>query len=928
MAQFYTVNNFKIEQGLPSNEVYSVFQDSKGMLWFGTDNGIAKFDGYEFNTIKTNDGLIDPVIFGFHEDRRGRLWLRSFSGQLSYISNNKIYLYPYNDKIKDFTGIFLIQSIAYNDSTNDLWFNARNIVRIDRNGHVSSHSYRKNGELEILDIGASKVFAKTGVVVQKILWGNSTLSVEQRDTLQSAVIPVTFEKNIAFLALSHNVYIVTKDSSANKIYTSPHFIISVYKTEDYLWLGTHEGVERISLNNTSDVWSPEFLKGKAVSSILRDNEGGYWFTTLQDGVFYVPNFNIRNYPLPSSKKINALVPVQDGFLYGDEGGNVSMFDTRFFTNEKICSFSSPVRTLFKDSQSKLWIYESNKLTILKDHSPAKAVHISFRYAIIEDKGHRIWTTGAKHLYTFNLSGDTLDHMISNHMRTIFDGDSVIYLTSKIGFFIQNKSSPKIREVKELANKKITTITSLNDSLLALGSRGDGLILFNKRTEECKFFNTASNTHFTNVQAATVLGKSLWLGTENGLIYSDITSLFLDRPAFRHINQQKGLLYNKITHLISTDKDILVLTEKGISLVPLEIVNQQEHLPRFYIKSITVNNARVDSAALSELIYTENNINVSFGYIGFKNNDAIVTRFRLSQEDEWKMTKNRIITFYSLEPKQYNLEMEYSIDDVHWIPVNQTLSFSISPPWWRTWYYQMLMVTVVVLWAFIYYRNRLALNKQKQQYLEMVNQHRQKLLQTEIQTTERERSRIAKDLHDTIGTNLVALKMIINQLLQKHHEPKAEQIELQLQEVIHEIKEIIYNLTPPGVERYGLFLLLKNLIEKLNSISKIKINLSTYGADFKHQGLNLIILRIMQELISNSFKHAKATQINIHVSRFDESINIIYEDNGIGFNYSQENSNGFGLKNIESRIESINGQIIFESGEYGISYTIDIPLSQQ
>src|SRR5688500_17706475 len=86
-AQSYTTYTYSVAEGLPSAEVYQVFQDSKGYLWFGTDNGICRYDGKEVEAFHVKDGLSDPVVFGFSEDLMGRIWFRTYSGKVSYFEN-------------------------------------------------------------------------------------------------------------------------------------------------------------------------------------------------------------------------------------------------------------------------------------------------------------------------------------------------------------------------------------------------------------------------------------------------------------------------------------------------------------------------------------------------------------------------------------------------------------------------------------------------------------------------------------------------------------------------------------------------------------------------------------------------------------------------------------------------------------------------
>lgn len=93
--------NFSVDDGLLSNEVFHVIQDSTGYVWIATANGINRFNGVDFKTYNIEDGLIDNTIYEIYNDYKGRLWFISSSGRLVYIENDTIKHYPFNNKITD-----------------------------------------------------------------------------------------------------------------------------------------------------------------------------------------------------------------------------------------------------------------------------------------------------------------------------------------------------------------------------------------------------------------------------------------------------------------------------------------------------------------------------------------------------------------------------------------------------------------------------------------------------------------------------------------------------------------------------------------------------------------------------------------------------------------------------------------------------------
>ncbi len=98
-SQNHVYKHYDDEEGIPSLEVYSAFQDSKGYMWFATDAGVSRFNGYEFENFDISDGLTDNTVFVITEDHKGRIWFGTFNCKLSYYENDSIHPFKYNDKI-------------------------------------------------------------------------------------------------------------------------------------------------------------------------------------------------------------------------------------------------------------------------------------------------------------------------------------------------------------------------------------------------------------------------------------------------------------------------------------------------------------------------------------------------------------------------------------------------------------------------------------------------------------------------------------------------------------------------------------------------------------------------------------------------------------------------------------------------------------
>ncbi|MDP2339046.1 MAG: sensor histidine kinase [Bacteroidota bacterium] len=191
----------------------------------------------------------------------------------------------------------------------------------------------------------------------------------------------------------------------------------------------------------------------------------------------------------------------------------------------------------------------------------------------------------------------------------------------------------------------------------------------------------------------------------------------------------------------------------------------------------------------------------------------------------------------------------------------------------------------------------------------------------IQTEEKERKRFAKDLHDGMGPLLSSVKMSVSSLAQMKHDDASREIventELVINEAIKSLKEISDNLSPHILNNFGLIRALNNFANKINITKTIRINLTSNLKDERFDSnVEVVLYRVICELINNSIKHAQAKKINISLTKENDFLTIVYKDDGKGFNVSkvieQPVTSGMGLSNIYSRINSLKGEINIES----------------
>ena len=215
-----------------------------------------------------------------------------------------------------------------------------------------------------------------------------------------------------------------------------------------------------------------------------------------------------------------------------------------------------------------------------------------------------------------------------------------------------------------------------------------------------------------------------------------------------------------------------------------------------------------------------------------------------------------------------------------------------------------MLSIIILFAFIAYSafiQKILKEKSQQYQLELAHQKEVTLQYTSVQ--ESERKRIAELLHDDIGNKLNILSLWINNEDSLNNKRSREVIKQQIPVLIEATRTISHSLYPVNLEKFGLILTLEALISNVNESLPIQL---IVNHDYQKRPISfeVQIYRIIQEFLSNVIKHAKASNMLIHIRDTETSLALILSDNGVGFDNSILKK-GMGLKNIDSRIKSIN-----------------------
>lgn len=190
--------------------------------------------------------------------------------------------------------------------------------------------------------------------------------------------------------------------------------------------------------------------------------------------------------------------------------------------------------------------------------------------------------------------------------------------------------------------------------------------------------------------------------------------------------------------------------------------------------------------------------------------------------------------------------------------------------------------------------------------------RRLIVETMMQAEKKENGRIAQELHDGIGPLLSTAKIYAHNISHDENYAKkqeyVERLNSLLDSSIAEVRNIINNIGPQILQEYGLVRAIESFIRHIQPVSSIHFKFDANGTELRSKLTEFAIYRTVLELINNSIKYASATEITIDMKQVEGAFKLRYQDNGIGFDYEQARTKGFGLENIKNRIENVAGTV--------------------
>jgi signal transduction histidine kinase/ligand-binding sensor domain-containing protein len=1016
--------HLSLEQGLSQSTVFATLQDRQGYMWFGTEDGLNRYDGYQFTVYRRRDqdslSLPDNYVTSLLEDSRANLWVGTYSGGVALLDRStgkfkRIVLPEWGNRG---TGTNAVMSLTHNIE-GDVWVAVWNsgVSRFNPRSQTWTHFAHDTSKGSLVDNRVRYVYADRVGFVWVCTFGG--LDRYDPDTgefthcVQGTVAPPglrdrrfmcayedrggdlwfgTFDGGLVLYERRKKALTKVFASGSSSSALSSNRIAAIGESDDgILWVGTWDAgvglLDKLSGQVVTErqKWADrQSLSADAIRSVFRDRTGGMWIGTSGGGVnhFDPERFKFRHLRQVENElqslgnsNIRSLCADRNDLLWiGTMGGldcyNLQSHQYKHYRHEparKTSISSDLVTAILEDSDGKLWVGTdggglnlfnpaSNTFRAFRNNqSDSATIGYDYIIALHEGRDGALWigTSGGgltrmdRHTFKcqrFQRRGNSPDQISGNYVYAIHEEESgELWLgTWGAGVTVFNPSTKQTRVYQHDPARR----TSLNSNTvldifrdrhghLWLGTLGGGVDRYDSTTDG--FGHITERDGLPNSTVYGILEDStgqLWMSTNNGIACYDATE-----RVFRNYGVSEGvqsLEFSQNAFCRGSRGRLFFGGINGVNIIEPEHLPVTGDIPPVVITQIKVMDQDVTVPTLPEQVLVlapeENFLSFMFSALDYTAPEQNAYRYMLEGLDRtWVEAGTRHYAAYTdLQPGEYVFRVQGCNSDRFWNAQGASLQIHVNPPVWRTLWFRALALALILGMAFGFYRERLKrLRKEKAFQAEFSR----KLNESQ----ENERKRIAGELHDSLGQNLLTIK---NRLARCSDGSASIRLKTEIAEVaagvqhaIEEIREISSDLHPHMLERLGLTRTIESTARKCATSSSISIKATVDNVDGLLSPTEEInAFRIVQEGLNNVVKHSKASECTVVVEKNNGECLITIKDDGCGFvpqrdPGERDTHGGFGLLHMAERVRLLHGSMdVVSTPGNGTTLRLAIPLS--
>ncbi|UOE46234.1 histidine kinase [Mucilaginibacter sp. SMC90] len=936
----------KDSASIASDDLTALLEDSRGWMWVGTrHDGLDLFDRennsfYHFRYSSGNRLRSDEVL-GLSEDYTGNIWIRTRYGIDRLTIHKRLRHEPtgpplsLNDYAMVFTHINLDNNADREKKKKD--YGAENLF-VDSHGRVLITSH--NTVWELIDDTSVK-----SSYILKIRF--KFLPMEPN------FVPALTEDTI-----SHNLLLNYKKivrfpygdfSKPDYVYAyNPKQISWVTDNKNNLWISEGDGLTTINLltGTLKYISSDEPLQNKGLqgtTTFYKDRSGVIWIATGGYGILkYDPEIELFHHLLPGVNHYQLIGDNPDKIFTNNfdsiqikANGTVAI--TRFIDASTLKKHFPKfgVISLAKDAFGNFWtgingaIVRYNKTTksVRKFYLPFNE-NVTQPYPLYADPQNNIWMGYNKYFVKFEPSSGKFTRFSYSigpklydydFLQNIYQDEKLLWLGSTNGLFCFNTATNQI--IKHYSHELTDTLSLSNNFMLSLandpfqphrylwvGTKGGGLNKLDKATG--KFLHYDTKDGLANNVIYGILSDNngdLWLSTNRGLSRLNITN-----GKVRNFDVSDGLQGNEFNRYAYCRISGGLLAFGGLNGINYFDPNDIETLPppKVIITDLKVFNESVrpgkNNSILKKSIgysksitlqYEQNVLTLQFAAMDYRNPDNIRYRYMMKGFDkDYLYIKNQHeVTYTNLDPGSYTFTVQADFEDGIWGDDYTNLEIVIIPPWYMTWWFYSLSAAMSISSTYAFYRYRLY----------------------QLTKLERLRNRIARDLHDEVGSSISTIAIyskIVQQQMnnaQLENEPLVNKITESATEIMESMSDIVWNI---HTKNDAFDSIISRMREHAYQIFEAKGYILHFEFDESLNKRRLPMEKrrdlylIYKEALNNIAKYAQGKNVWIMLFSANNMISLVIKDDGKGFDITHVKKSSNGLANMDHRATSLKGKI--------------------
>jgi signal transduction histidine kinase/ligand-binding sensor domain-containing protein len=938
-----------------------------GRLYFVTYGGLSVYDGTRFSNYTRHEGLANDLVNDVLELGRDTLLVATNAPMINTLIHGRVGIYNLVGNHLPVVNRFLRskEGDIYCAADDGLYVMHGNAIKrlplYDRDG-MDLGQYLDG----IIEWRNYLLVIPWDARIEKLILFDKQAGHVVDVYSATAVLSIRIDNNEhIWITTSKSVNILNMDSlAAGKIRPElpPGGVFGPGGQKPYTIFFDHAGNTWAYADNSLLKISPQGIadsityergfKFGALVDVFEDREGIVWMSTDGSGVIKMKGTNIQVYdhfPPYGVLSAGAIQAQHDTlWIFNDADKSVLRLE-----HEHVTRFSSPFPERFGSlylHQQKIFLANDEHLVSISDKNRPLAYRQPLHPVSGEGGAFKLGTVAVDaygSIIQFVSYGDSLfaidvfrdnrlltqyrissmtDKMLLDHQLRLWvptRDDHLLLFTlhpEQPGHYLQ-----LIKDFKpELPPLGIRAITQDQSGNLWIGTRNNGvyrLEIAGTRLNGTRQFTTHDGLtdNFVYTIAADN-NDNIFVGTQSGL-----DMIFRKNGTYVVSNISKSNNYFQAIRQVAVTPDNTVWALTGeqslLKFKPGQAARQA--LPPPVLLTLQEINGKAFTGSVNSFSYRDNNFSFSVAAPSFFDEKSILYSYQLegSGYSGWSTpSANTYLAFSNLSPGQYTLRVRAQFPDAQYTPQTAAFTFSILPPWWQTWWFRgiavSLLVGLLVVITRFYYRKKL---EQQKAYLE-----RQ-------QAIEKERTRIATDMHDDLGAGLSRIKFLSETIgiKQQRHQPVEEEIS-KIREYSHEMidkmGEIVWALNEKNDTLSDLLSYTRAYAVEYLAQNGIQCQVKTpdnIPADFVTGEFRRNIFLTVKEALHNIVKHSQANSACITVTD-SKGLELRISDNGIGFDPGQTRPFSNGIANMKKRIAEIGGTFeIFTNN--GTTIQIQVPL---